>query len=76
MRNLKNIRYEQGKPPVQFHGKPLTAATWDLADPDDSVLCTFGPTPDNALIELVRVKTRKLSQYVPPQAHIFSADNL
>jgi hypothetical protein len=40
----------------------LTAATWDLAN--DSVLCTFGPTEDNVLIELVRVKTKPKSQYL------------
>lgn len=59
MRNLRNTRYEEGIPPAQFRGRPLTAATWDLADSDDSVVCTFGPTPENPLIELVRVKTKK-----------------
>jgi hypothetical protein len=54
MRNLRNIRHEQWSPPAHFQGRPLTAATWDLAN--DSVLCAFGPTEDNALLELVRVK--------------------
>jgi elongator complex protein 1 len=62
MRNLRNTRYEQWSPPAQFEGRPLTAATWDLAN--DSVLCTFGPTENNALIELVRVKTKPESQYL------------
>jgi elongator complex protein 1 len=56
MRNLRNIRLECGEPPSHFDGRPLTSATWDLAGSDDCVLCTFGPTPENALIELVRVK--------------------
>ncbi|KAH6674491.1 elongator complex protein-like protein 1 [Halenospora varia] len=54
MRNLRNIRYEPWSPPAQFQERPVTSATWDLAN--DSVLCTFGPTESNALIELVRVK--------------------
>lgn len=58
MRNLRNIRYERGDPPAQFQGRPLTSATWDLADSDDSVICTFGPTAEDALIELVRVRTK------------------
>ncbi|TVY86739.1 Elongator complex protein, partial [Lachnellula willkommii] len=60
MRNLRNTRYEQWSPPSQFEGRPLTAATWDLAN--DSVLCTFGPTGSNALIELVRVVTKPEAQ--------------
>ncbi|TVY18310.1 Elongator complex protein 1 [Lachnellula arida] len=60
MRNLRNTRYEQWSPPSQFEGRPLTAATWDLAN--DSVLCTFGPTESNALIELVRVVTKPEAQ--------------
>ncbi|TVY55794.1 Elongator complex protein, partial [Lachnellula suecica] len=60
MRNLRNIQYEQWRPSAQFEGRPFTAATWDLAN--DSVLCTFGPTESNALIELVRVQTKAKSQ--------------
>ncbi|CAG8976503.1 hypothetical protein HYALB_00006000 [Hymenoscyphus albidus] len=55
MRNLRNIRYEPWTPPTQFHGRPVSAATWDLAN--DSIICTFGPSEDNAVIELVRVQT-------------------
>jgi len=65
MRNLRNIRHEQWKAPAEFNGRPLTAATWDLAN--DTVLCTFGPSEENALIELVRVKTKSHSQYVTLQ---------
>jgi elongator complex protein 1 len=60
MRNLKNIRYEQWIPPVQE--RPLTAATWDLSN-DSNFLCTFGPSEENALIELVRVDIKPDSQY-------------
>jgi len=56
MRNLRNVRYEQWRPPGQLEGRPVTSATWDLAN--DSVLCSVGPTEDNALIELVRVDTK------------------
>jgi elongator complex protein 1 len=62
MRNLRNILYEKWEPPAQFHGRSLTASAWDLAN--DSVLCTFGPTETDALIELVRIKTNSNSQYV------------
>ncbi|KAG9229092.1 elongator complex protein-like protein 1 [Amylocarpus encephaloides] len=55
MRNLRNIRYEPWTPPSQFHGRPVTAATWDLAT--DSGICAFGPSEDSSVIELVRVQT-------------------
>jgi elongator complex protein 1 len=64
MRNLRNIRYEQWSPPSQFQGRSLTAATWDLAN-DSNFLCTFGPSEENALIELVRVNIKPGSQYNP-----------
>ncbi|KAL4927181.1 Elongator subunit IKI3 [Aspergillus undulatus] len=49
MRNLKNVRLAE----VRFQdGLPLTATAWDTAS--DSVICTFGPTPTNAVIELRR----------------------
>lgn len=60
MRNLRNIRYEPWTPPAQFHGRPVSAATWDLTS--ESVVCSFGPSEDNAVIELVRVKTTPKSQ--------------
>ncbi|KAL5324383.1 hypothetical protein ACEPPN_008928 [Leptodophora sp. 'Broadleaf-Isolate-01'] len=56
MRNLRNTRYDQWASPCQFKGKPLTAATWDLAN--DSVVCAFGPTENDPLIELVRVSAK------------------
>jgi elongator complex protein 1 len=62
MRNLRSILYEQWRSPAQFQGRLLTASAWDLAN--DSVLCTFGPTENDALIELVRVKPKSHSQYV------------
>lgn len=60
MRNLRNTRYEPWTPPSQFHGRPVSAATWDLDN--DSIVCTFGPTEDNAVIELVRVHTDPKTQ--------------
>lgn len=65
MRNLRNVLYENWEPPAQFQGRLLTASSWDLAN--DSVLCTFGPTETDALIELVRIKTGSSSQYVSSQ---------
>ncbi|KAL4878550.1 IKI3 family-domain-containing protein [Aspergillus karnatakaensis] len=49
MRNLKNVRLAE----VQLRdGLPLTATAWDTSS--DAVICTFGPTPTNAVIELRR----------------------
>ncbi|KAJ0420730.1 IKI3 family-domain-containing protein [Aspergillus carlsbadensis] len=49
MRNLKNVRLAE----VQLQSElPLTATAWDTAS--DAVICTFGPTPTNAVIELRR----------------------
>jgi elongator complex protein 1 len=59
MRNLRNIQYEKLEPPPQFEGRLLTSSTWDLAN--ESVLCTFGPTEHNPLIELVRLKQNSTS---------------
>jgi elongator complex protein 1 len=65
MRNLRNVLYENWEPPAQFLGRLLTASTWDLAN--DAVLCTFGPTEKDALIELVRIKRKSSSQYASSQ---------
>ncbi|KAL2833397.1 IKI3 family-domain-containing protein [Aspergillus cavernicola] len=49
MRNLRNVRLAE----VQLQdGLPLTATAWDTAA--DAVICTFGPTPTSAVIELRR----------------------
>lgn len=49
MRNLKNVRLAE----VQLQGElPLTATAWDAAS--DSVICAFGPTENNAIIDLRR----------------------
>ena len=51
MRNLKSIhRSLLISPP----GLKLTASAWDVAS--DSVICAFGPTKDNVLLELKRWK--------------------
>lgn len=49
MRNLRNIRCSVLKPPP---GSIITAATWDVAT--DSIVCAFGPTKDDILIQLKR----------------------
>ena len=49
MRNLKNIHHSVLKPPT---GSGFTAAAWDVAT--DSVVCAFGPTKDDILIQLKR----------------------
>lgn len=49
MRNLKNVRLTE----AQFYSElPLTATAWDTAS--DSVICTFGPSEGNAVIDLKR----------------------
>lgn len=49
MRNLRSIhRSVLTSPP----GLKLTASAWDVAS--DSVICAFGPTQDNVLLELKR----------------------
>ncbi|EKD16630.1 IKI3 family protein [Drepanopeziza brunnea f. sp. 'multigermtubi' MB_m1] len=60
MRNLRNTRYDQWAPLGSFNGRTLSAATWDLAN--DSVLCAFGPTENEPVIELVRI-TAKSDSY-------------
>ena len=51
MRNLRSIHRSLITSPP---GLKLTASTWDVAS--DSVICTFGPTRDNVLLELKRWK--------------------
>jgi elongator complex protein 1 len=53
MRNLRNIRHDGWSLPTQFNERSVTAATWDLAN--DSILCTLGPSEQDALIQLIRV---------------------
>ncbi|KAF7905108.1 uncharacterized protein EAF01_005629 [Botrytis porri] len=59
MRNLRGIQYEQWRPPAQYQNRPITAAAWDLAN--DAVVCTVGPTENDAVIQLIRVKTTSKS---------------
>lgn len=51
MRNLRNIHRSLISSPT---GLTLTASAWDVAS--DSVICAFGPTQDNPLLELKRWK--------------------
>ena len=51
MRNLRNTHRSLLKSPP---GLELTASAWDVAN--DSVICAFGPTKGNVLLELKRWK--------------------
>lgn len=51
MRNLRSIHRSLLTSPS---GVKLTASAWDVGS--DSVICTFGPTKDNVLLELKRWK--------------------
>lgn len=51
MRNLRNIHRSLLKSPPWLE---LTASAWDVAN--DSVICAFGPTKGNVLLELKRWK--------------------
>ncbi len=51
MRNLRSIHRSLIPSPP---GLKLTASTWDVAT--DSVICAFGPTTDNVLLDLRRWK--------------------
>ncbi|ORY64099.1 elongator complex protein [Pseudomassariella vexata] len=54
MRNLRNIRYNAWTSSTDGDGdEPITASCWDPAK--DEVLCTFGPSPVDGTIRLVRV---------------------
>lgn len=54
MRNLRSVDRSQLESP---QGLELTASTWDVSG--DSVLCAFGPTKDNVLLELKRWKNHE-----------------
>ena len=49
MRNLRNVHRSLLRSPP---GLELTASAWDVSS--DSIICTFGPTKDNVLIEVKR----------------------
>lgn len=49
MRNLRNIHCSVLEP---LPGSRITAATWDVAT--DSVVCAFGPTRDDIILQLKR----------------------
>ncbi|KGO68497.1 Uncharacterized protein PITC_071220 [Penicillium italicum] len=49
MRNLRNVRLAETQIESEL---PLTATAWDTAS--DSVVCTFGPAENNAIIEVRR----------------------
>ncbi|KIW67274.1 hypothetical protein PV04_06539 [Phialophora macrospora] len=49
MRNLKTIKCRESRLPNSL---PLTATAWDTTN--DTIICAFGPTPSNPVIELRR----------------------
>ncbi|KAI0181344.1 IkappaB kinase complex, IKAP component [Hypoxylon sp. FL1284] len=53
MRNLRNIRYNAWRSAVDLNGEPITSACWDPAK--DEVLCTFGPSAQDAQIRLAKI---------------------
>lgn len=65
MRNLRNVRLQE----TQVEGQlPLTATAWDIST--DSVVCTFGPSEQNAVIELRR-KRPDLTSAEPLSTDVF-----
>jgi len=57
MRNLRNIRYLTWRSPVEHEERQITAAAWDTGN--DSVICAYGPSESDTLIELVKVDFHK-----------------
>lgn len=53
MRNLRNTRYSTWSLPAEHKERQITAAAWDTGN--DSVICAYGPSESDTLIELVRV---------------------
>lgn len=64
MRNLKTVRLQE----TQVQGDlPLVATAWDTSS--DSVVCTFGPSEHNAVIELRRKRPEVTSaEFLSPDA--------
>ncbi|KAJ5485004.1 hypothetical protein N7539_004992 [Penicillium diatomitis] len=56
MRNLRNVRLEETHIESAL---PLTATAWDTAS--ESIICTFGPTAENPVIELRRKRPEDTS---------------
>lgn len=61
MRNLKTVAYHETKFDANTSSQslPLTATAWDPAN--DAVICAFGPTSTQPVIELKRRKSRTTS---------------
>lgn len=60
MRNLRNIGHSAWKSPSEFEGRVISAVAWDVAT--DSRICAYGPSEEDALIDLVRVKNGTRSE--------------
>lgn len=59
MRNLRNVRLAEAQLP---YGLPLTASAWDAGN--DSIVCAFGPTEEQPVIELKRRNTDEVASFV------------
>lgn len=65
MRNLKSVRFQE----TQVEGQlPLTATAWDTSS--DSIICAFGPSEQNAVIELRR-KRPEVTSAEPLSTDVF-----
>ncbi|KAJ5665766.1 uncharacterized protein N7477_008214 [Penicillium maclennaniae] len=65
MRNLKSVRLQE----TQVEGQlPLTATAWDTSS--DSIICAFGPSEQNAVIELRR-KRPEVTSAEPLSTDVF-----
>jgi len=65
MRNLRNVRLQETQVESQL---PLTATAWDTSS--DSIVCTFGPSEQNAVIELRR-KCPEVTSSEPLSTDVF-----
>lgn len=65
MRNLRNIHCSVLEP---LPGSGITAATWDVAT--DSIVCAFGPTKNDILIQLKRWVPRSGLQGSTPEEDV------
>jgi hypothetical protein len=57
MRNLKKIKHSTWRSPPEHQERQISATTWDPLG--DSIICAYGPSEFDTLIELVRVKELK-----------------
>jgi len=69
MRNLRIVAHAETALPS---GLPLTATAWDPGD--DSIVCAFGPTPSQPVIELKRKSPARDDNSAPDLTNVTSWD--